>query len=184
MAKLDVADIDDALQRADAQISASESHGSLCGMLCARNDTTPDQWLDLLLQDADAGNVLVGEARSLLRPVYDETRRGLSDPNCDFQLLFPDDEEPLKMRTDALVKWCQGFLFGLAAGGVKDLSGLPEDVVDFIQDMSEITRASPDLGEGGEEDEAAFVDLVEYIRMGILLSNEELNPSSAPLQPH
>jgi len=184
MANPDVADIDNALQRADVEIGASESHGLLCGMLCVRAGTTSDQWLDQVLHGTKPQDVLVNEARILLRPLYDETVRGLNDAACDFQLLLRDDAASLELRTEALVGWCRGFLFGLAAGGVKDLSGLPEDVVEFTRDLAEITRASHRRGAGGEEDEVAYAEIVEYIRMGILLCNEELNPTNAPPQLH
>ena len=105
-----------------------------------------------------------------------DTQQQLNDTEADFQLLLPDDEETLDARTVALADWCHGFTYGLAMGGLKEDRELPEDTAEIIRDLTEIARADFDSGEASEADEEAFMHIHEYVRMGVLLITEELQP--------
>ena len=59
-------------------------------------------------------------------------------------------------------------------GGIKDFKSLPDDLPELLQDMVEISRASSYEAGEGEEDQEAYMELVEYIRMGALLAWVEL----------
>lgn len=54
---------------------------------------------------------------------------------------------------------------------------LPEDTAELIRDMVEIARAGHDLGDDSDADEDSYMQVFEYVRMGVLLINEELQPS-------
>ena len=43
----------------------------------------------------------------------------MNNSDVEFELMLPDDDESLEARVEALGTWCQGFVYGLAAGGVK-----------------------------------------------------------------
>jgi uncharacterized protein YgfB (UPF0149 family) len=109
----------------------------------------------------------------------------MNDIDSDFDLMLPDDDEPLEARVEALGVWCQGFVFGIAIGGIKEDTELPADSKELIKDIIEISRAGYVVDEeaelavseeGDEEDEVAFMEVSEYVRMGILLIYEELQP--------
>ncbi len=86
--------------------------------------------------------------------------------------MVPDDEEPIEDRVSALAKWCQGFLFGLAEGGLKSFDNLPGDCAEILSDFNELARAtSPDET---EDSERAYFELFEYVRVGMQLVFEEL----------
>lgn len=159
---------------------ASEIHGSLCGLLCAASNSNAQAWLDSILPRPDTDNLLHREALTLLTDLQRSTVSQLNDPTCDFHLLLPDDETEFDIRVSALSDWCQGFLLGLSLGGLKDLKKLPPDAIEIATDLTEIARAgsSYDL-EGSEEDEEAFQELIEFVRVGILLIYEELHPDLA-----
>jgi uncharacterized protein YgfB (UPF0149 family) len=110
--------------------------------------------------------------------LHEATQGQLNDPTCDFHLLLPGDDEAIALRVQALGDWCQGFLTGLALGGIKDLQALPDNVREIANDLLEIARAhsSYDLEEQ-EEDEQAYAELTEYVRVGVMLINEELHPA-------
>lgn len=176
--------ISSTLDKLETEVTASEVHGTLCGLLCANVSATASQWQDNLWPyAADKNDLIKAEALETLNQLHDTTRLQLNDPNCEFEILLPDDDDPLDKRVNALGDWCQGFLVGLTLGGIKDFSPLPEDAREVANDMVEIARAgtSYDL-EGSEEDENAYAELVEYLRVGILLINEELQPTQAPPQ--
>ena len=106
----------------------------------------------------------------------------------ELELLLPADEQPIDVRTAALAQWCQGFLYGLGAGSVADASDLPGDVGEIVRDLGEISRAGVDATQDEESNEAAYTELVEFVRVGVQLLFEELaalrqppTPSAAPL---
>ena len=177
IARPDYNSLTDALGKADAELVASESHGALCGMLCAAGKPELNLWLDHIFEEFDVNNMLIKEASQLLVGLYNDTQAQLNDSDTNFQLFLPDDAESLAQRTEALATWCQGFTFGLAAGGLKKDQELPEDTAELIRDMVEIARAGHDLGDDSDEDEDSFMQVYEYVRMGVLLINEELQPS-------
>jgi len=167
----------DALAKADADLVASESHGFLCGMLCAAGKIELSEWLDQIFEEFDVNNMLIKEASQLLVGLYNDTQAQLNDSDANFQLLLPVDDESLAQRTEALASWCQGFTYGLAAGGLKKDQALPQDTAELIKDMVEIARAGHDLGDDSDADEDSYMQIYEYVRMGVLLINEELQPS-------
>ena len=133
----------------------------------------------LSFPDAPVHSALPWSNHSLHEVILAQMRS--ADPYGGFQLLLPDDDDELDERTEALGDWCLGFVYGLAAGGLSEDSELPEDTRELLMDFIEISRASNDVGEldddsDEEEDEHAFVEIVEYVRTGVLLINEELQP--------
>ena len=177
----DISALDEALFKVDATMGAAESHGALCGMLCARGSTDLSEWMGHVLGEQEQGNVFLRDLANQLSELHQSTLGQMNDPYGGFQLLLPDDDDELDERTEALGDWCLGFVYGLAAGGISEESELPEDTRELLLDFIEISRAGTDVGEldddsDDEEDEQAFVEIVEYVRTGVLLINEELQP--------
>ncbi|MBL1259834.1 MAG: UPF0149 family protein [Thiotrichaceae bacterium] len=190
------AKVEDALSRLGLMVSATEGHGLLCGLICARGYVECEVWVALMDEEnldqltSDDPNDLIstkgthldsheaGDDGKLLRALHRETVRQLGSGECDFYPLLPDDNAPLDKRTEALGAWCQSFLFGLAAGGIKDFSTLPEQVGEISRDLVEFSRMGPGNEEPTEQEEFAYVELVEYVRVGVLLIFEALHSSS------
>ena len=178
----DIEILDEALFKVNAMMGAVESHGVLCGMLCARGAIELSEWIGHVLGEQEEGNVLLHDTVHQLAELHQVTMEKVNDISNGFYLLLPDDDEGLNERTEALANWCQGFVYGLAAGGISDDSKLPTDTQEIVLDFIEISRAGYNIGEDGvievneitEEDELAFVEVVEYVRMGVMLINEEL----------
>lgn len=172
--------IESALQSLAADIGSSEIHGTLCGLLCASNNTQANSWFVSLVPEIDNSNLLQKEAQQLLVLLYEETQRQLNDPTCDFQLLLPDDYTDLATRTISLGDWCQGFIMGFMMCGIKDFRKLPENSAEVAQDIVEMSRIGSEYeSENTEDDAEALEELIEYVRVGVLLINEELHPSRA-----
>jgi hypothetical protein len=172
-----------ALDKLETEIMPSEVHGTLCGLLCANTGSSADVWQQSLWPHRKEGDLLAAEAHEVFGQIHDISRSQLNDPICDFQMMLPDDDDALDDRVHALGDWCQGFLIGLTLGGVKDFNPLPDDAREIAKDMLEIARAGTSYHlEGNEEDERAYAELVEYLRVGVLLINEELQPSQAAPQ--
>ena len=179
----DIALLEDQLFKVDAAMGAIESHGALCGMLCAQGSTEAPQWLvHVLGEQAQSSDTLKTVAGQLMQ-IYQFAVAQMNDASVDFELFLPDDDEPLDERVEALSSWCQGFVYGLAAGGIQEDTPLPGDTEELIRDIIEISRLSQealddedDSESAQEQDEVAFMEVMEYVRMGILLIYEELQP--------
>jgi uncharacterized protein YgfB (UPF0149 family) len=173
-------DIEAYLRRLELDMSASECHGQLTGLVCARGELDKAAWSQFLVREHNAGDLLAGEALQALEELRSETVSELADAVLDFHLLLPADTLSVEARVEALGDWCQGFLLGLAEGGVSDIDKLPADSREIIKDLVEIGRAGGYELEDSEEDEQSFFQLLEYVRTGVLLINEELHPIKAP----
>jgi len=97
------------------------------------------------------------------------------DEEMGFALWLPDDDEPLEERTAALARWCSGFLAGLGSAG--QLDALSSEAREAIGDLQEIARAelaTPDEeGPANNEDESAYAEIVEYVRVVALVLRED-----------
>ena len=182
----DIPQLEGLLFDVDAALGASESHGALCGMLCAQGATDASQWMLHVLGEHEETSPALQTVGKQLLQLHKVTTEQMNDSEVDFELMLPDDEESLELRVEALGTWCQGFVYGLAAGGIQEDTQLPEDSKELITDILEISRAgyaadeeaemNAGIDDDSEEDEVAFMEVSEYVRMGILLIYEELQP--------
>ena len=172
--------LDTLLQKASAVADAAESHGFLCGVLCAAGHMDPAAWLPHLMGEADWDSHAVQECGKALGLLSQELRKQINSPELDFTLLLPDDDLPLQERAASLGAWAQGLLTGLGLGGLDKDQELSEDSRDYLNDISEISQVEFDFRGGSEEDEQAYAEIVEYLRMGALMLYEELQPLEAP----
>lgn len=173
------ADLQDALRRADANAGAAEAHGILCGMLCAEQGADRAAWIAEVLGEQPAGNLSAQEAAALLDAVLNATLQQMGDGMLGLRLLLPADEEPLPKRVRALGTWCEGFLLGISRA--KRQGAEPsEEVRELLVDLVEITKVdSGELGEG-QDDEQSYAEVVEYVRMGVLMAFEQSREAQPP----
>ena len=158
---------------------AAEAHGTLAGCLCATVAYRFEDWLSEILPEGRPSQPLAAAA---LRDLFSETAGALAGSDMEFQLLLPDDEQPLDARTAALAQWCQGFLYGLGTSALDDTRRLPGDVGEIVHDLGEISRAGVDSRDSEESNESAYAELVEFVRVSVQLVFEELEPLRAVLK--
>lgn len=152
----------------------SECHGLLCGLLCRESDAAPSGFI----QQLAAMQLLVNPGAALsaaMTDVFEKTVSQLEDEEFGFELWLPDDEEVIEERTAALAQWCSGFLAGLAIGG--QLDALSEEASEAVGDLQQIARAEMSVAQQDEtaceEDEKAYMEIVEYVRVVALMMREE-----------
>ena len=163
--------ITDALRHAGSDSDAAECHGTLSGLLCTVSELDKEYWLGVSLPQQ--GRELSADTMALLYELFDVTQQQMQSEGFEFQLLLPDDNASLLSRVEILGNWCQGFLLGLSYGGMTNTEQLPGDLPEIVQDLVEISRAdSFDVDES--QDEADYAELVEYVRVSVLLFREEL----------
>lgn len=166
----DYAQIEQQLHELHAMTEPAEAHGSLTGSLCAAGSYRIEDWVGEILPDELAAQA----PAPALRELYEQTRTALAGQNMEFELLLPDDDQPLERRTEALSLWCNGFLYGLGTAGHADPTHLPGDAGEIIRDFNQIMQAGVDESEGDEANESAFAELVEFVRVGVQIVYEQL----------
>lgn len=167
--------LDAALKRCGSSWNAGQVHGLLCSQLSVGGAEGAKRWFAQVLDETDPNNALRGECESLLDGLCAVTWRQLVERQSEFELLLPDDSDSTALRTEAMAQWCEGFLHGLVSGKHSDdlkerLAAEP--LSDIIKDMLQITRAASE--EADEEEENAYAELVEYLRVAAQLTYEEL----------
>jgi uncharacterized protein YgfB (UPF0149 family) len=175
----DYAEIQRALERSHALADAAEAHGTLSGALCAAQAYRLDDWLGEILPEGRPAP----DSADCLRQVFETTSIALMERQMAFQPLLPDDEDGLSARTAALGEWCRGFLYGLGSGPARDLQALGDEADEILRDLTEITRVGVDPEDSDESNEEAYAELVEFVRVGVQLIFERLQPLRAPPPP-
>ncbi len=174
---LDFSAIEHLLNAAGASWEAAEAHGAYCGRACLTGANSIPTWVNELLAEGIEADVLGKERAEALQAVAASTLLKLEAGDLGFNLLVPDDDEPLYVRTAALVDWCHGFMHGLIAAGGAD-EGPQADAIDssvvseILDDFSEITKAGAGQDDG-EESELAYAELIEYVRVSVQLVYDE-----------
>ncbi len=180
---IDIKQVQKNLTTLGSEASPAEAHGTLCGLLCGRSDLEPREWIALTTTAADAieqGDLLAAEASEWLTDLFFKTVAALSDNNLNFYPLLADDEDD-SMQLEAIAQWAQGFLMGLSLAGVEKFSDYPEEVGEFVTAMTSIATADDYDLAGDDSDTEAIIELEEFIRIGVLLVNEEMNPLRVPV---
>lgn len=175
-------DFDHSLALAQGNIGSStlaECHGVACGLLVRQPDAGSAAYRELLALleiVRDTGPAFT----EVLSELLGASRAQLADQEMGLVLWLPDDEEPLEERTEALAQWCNGFLASIGAGEDQRLEQLSGEASEALADIQEIALAEigePEDGGGNgalEEEEGAFAEIVEYVRIAVLILREDL----------
>ena len=171
--------VNDAIRGVPSEFNAAEFHGQLCGLLCTCDRLQLQDCLLVSLPEI-APSSLSPLSHELFQVLLDHSQSALGGEDFGFQLLLPDDTAGLAARLEALATWCQGFLFGISHAGVSDIQALPGELPEIVEDILSISRAENFALENEDEDEAeaAYMELVEYLRVGVQLFSEELRGQS------
>ena len=166
-----------ALRRCGATWDAAQAHGLLSSRLAVAGADGGLDWLLQVLEGTDESDALRSECAALLNTLFQDTLRQLSERLSEFAPLLPDDGDSPSVRAAALAHWCEGFLHGLVSvdHGEALRERLARDpLADIIRDMLQLTRA--DVGEDNDDEtnEAAYAEIVEYVRVAVQLTYEEL----------
>jgi uncharacterized protein YgfB (UPF0149 family) len=171
--------LDARLVAAGVDATLAEAHGLLTGWLCGPAGAKRD-FAAFLREQMSA---TTPTAASVVEDVAEEigawTRAQLEDPEFGFKPLLPDDSQGIAHQTEALADWCRGFVYGLAETGARDLSRLPAEVREFLEDMLKLAGAESDAGEAEETEARALAELVEYVRAGVQLVYESLRAADS-----
>lgn len=162
--------LENLLDAHDFSTTPSELHGSLCAQLSLVHDLNTMAWLNNAMGSEVRQQELGTELEVALQWLFKDTRHALLDSLLSFTLFLPDDGLELRDRTEGMAQWCQGYLTAASVCGLTDFSELPENAREFLEDVTNIAMAEVLEDEGVEdEDENAYFELIEYLRIGSVL---------------
>lgn len=170
-------DLDDLVVRLELGADPSELHGSLCGFLSGGGRFGAKGVLETL--HLEQGLAAGPRDLATLKRLREETEVALDDAELSFHPLLPDDDAAMSERADSLVEWCRGFLGGIGLAGSAAHAELSDEAREVLRDLATIASSQLDTGDD-EEDEASYVEVLEFVRVGVLLLHAELSSLDKP----
>ena len=163
------------MESSGLDFGASEWHGFVCGAL-AIDLTYPLHSSVQTLTSSEIKVAISVDLNEQMQNVCEISRTQMTDSNLEFELCLPDsDRYDLTARVNELAAWCDGFLYGLANAGLQPSEQLTGDVQEILRDFARISQLS-DVTSGEEDEEVAYNEIVEFVRMAALLIAEEVQP--------
>jgi uncharacterized protein len=163
------------LDQAGVMAAMAEVHGLISGLLSAGVKAEPEQILPILYDFLNDGQALPVALQKQVEQLIISTAAALNKEDFSFRLLLPSDDDSLAERLEAMVEWTQAFLVGFAVQQT-DLSLLPSDVAEAIEQLSEVTRIDIHSNDDSsvEENEEAYFLVLEHIRVMVLNCHTEV----------
>ncbi len=166
--------VTEALRKINALSEASEAHALLCALFTVGAEVRIQAWMDSLMAGPiETGDIMAAPSLEVLKQLYQTAKQQFHTNSLSFDLLLPDDEKPFYQRIDALAMWCQGYLSGLGLMEI-DFSKGSSEVQEAVSDLIDMSRLQyDDEVTGRQEEERAYMDLVEYTKVAVLLIHSE-----------
>lgn len=172
--KIDYNRLDQRLKTEEIGLTAAELHGFLTGLLAGGN--SDESWLPLLEDLMHDKQPIKGALAEQIRALYQLTQQQIGSEQFEFQLLLPEGE--LFSRIDHMIEWVNHFLLGLGLAHPQ-LNKVKGDVGEAIHDLRQITQLGYDEEEDQEELAFAFEEIMEYIRVTVILCFDEFSQTVA-----
>jgi uncharacterized protein YgfB (UPF0149 family) len=155
----------------------SELHGLMLGEIVGNLKRSSSDWLQQVYEHMGVEALdeqRYANATEDLLGFYQKTIDGIDKDSSAFKLLLPDDDYELTERLDSLVLWVRGFLEGVAISASDRLASMDKDLQEILRDFVEICQLDSRV-EQSEASEKEFVEIQEYVRIGVLNLYAELN---------
>ena len=178
--KIALPDYDDMLTLVEAlslKEHISEIHGAISGFLCIGANDEAASYIQELIENKDV-TCFELEIRTLVN-LLTVVHKQLSTLTFDFQLLLPNDEAPLSERAQAISFWCHGFSDSFLQSGMDVSQFKTDEARDALYHITEVSQLDHEGLSVSEDDEKAFMELYEYVRMAVLMMHTELQSEAA-----
>ncbi len=158
------------LAAAASDIPTAYLHALWCGLVVGGQYCSPKEWVALASGDGEFWNSLTPEAKQIILQIAEGTLLQLEDPDFTLMLLLPDDDSSaLESRVEALTEWCLGFIIGFDKKKQPVL--LEGDAAQALADLTKISEMECDVEET-EEDEQSYTELVEFVRVSVMMIHQ------------
>jgi len=179
---LDFASVQAIITTESVQVHAAELHGVLTGLVCAGFPFESHDYLAMITDLFNEGENLPVKVKTIVKLTFSDIWKNILDDSYGFQLMLPDDDDSIVERGHALSVWVQGFNLGFGLHQ-KDKAIVSEDVKEVLSDFAEIANLSDEMEED-ENNEQAYFEIAEYVRISSLLCFTELGvpPETKPIK--
>ena len=173
---MEYSEIDLLRRKANVVIDISEYHGTISAYLCC--DSFQED--DLLPNEVslEGSSVQIIDFKHALYELIANTINSFNDAEMSFYPFLPPDSKELSIRAHSLSIWCQGFIDALGVFiSERELTINQSDqtfISEIIEDFAQISTLSKIAVESGNEEELAYFEVVEFVRVGTQLVYEEL----------
>ena len=169
---LDFASVQAIITTESVQVHAAEFHGVLTGLVCAGFPFESHDYLAMITDLFNDGENLPVKVKAIVKLMFSDIWKNILDDSYGFQLMLPDDDDSIVERGHALSVWVQGFNLGFGLHQ-KDKAIVSGDVKEVLSDFAEIANLSDEMDED-EDNEQAYFEIAEYVRISALLCFTEL----------
>ncbi len=157
------------------QQSPAEIHAFLVAMLSVGVGLNEQAWLNSIIShDSRITATVMGRAKKVLGSLFSHVSEELREDVYNIELLLPSDEADIALRIEALAQWASAYITAVNLIGVDLQTQENQELVEALADMTNIACLSPQQEEtGNQDDEKAFVQLVEYARVCVMMLHTE-----------
>lgn len=163
------ATLEKSLEQTVSSLYPAEVHGLMCGYICAIHDKQDYDW-DTLVPGIKKNK----KCQLLLDQLFETTYHQLSEFSFEFSLLLPSDNAAMSARAESLGLWCQGFIIGIQQSAALKQKNVSEEITNALEDLTEIAQVDYNNMSDTDEDETAYFELVEHVRLAALMIYHEL----------
>lgn len=153
----------------------AEAHGLVIGLLSAKPSLKHDELITQLAA-LQMGEWDRDDLREQTESALKSLQAELEASELSFRPMLPMDERPLEERTRCLAHWCSGFLSGFGAG---EPTIAPGETTEAVHLLEQIARATTEAEADTEAEESAYAELVEFVRVAVLLLREHNRENAA-----
>ncbi len=164
--------LEDRLLVANITLTPAYIHGIMLGVLCLGEEELAFAWEHTKSELPPLENLSI-ESDQMFESLFLLSAAHLKDLEQGVMPLLPDEEAALPERLAAMSEWCEGFLFGVNVGiGIAKVLIPLEAITEILEDFASIKDIIIEE-ECSEENEKAYLELVEFVRVGALLVHAE-----------
>jgi uncharacterized protein YgfB (UPF0149 family) len=158
-------------------MTPAEAQGMAFALASARVRNASALWEQQLLAEVDSEQLAA--SRASLDALYADVQRQLQAEDLVVRLCLPaSDRSTAPARAAALRDWSRGYLYGLGLAGQTAFAALGADASEAVRDLSEIAQLDIAGVQGEEADEAALMQLEEYLRVVVMAVRDDLHQAS------
>lgn len=148
-------------------------HGVWLGMIVGGVNCSPKAWVDVVMGKPDSWGGLTTPVQHMFLMLAEASVEQLGDTHYVLQLLLPDDDDELEERLLSLGEFCDGFSSSLTENSSQHGSLLEGEAAEAFSDIRQVKELSLELTHQ-PNDEADFMEVLEYVRVGICLIHQSL----------
>ena len=175
--QLNYSDLEKLRISASLTTNVAEYHGLISSRLCFGIEHFEDLTSEDSSDDKSVTSIQIQEFNNAFLNMIKDAKDQFKKGGFNFDPLLPSDSEPIEYRALGLASWCQGFVdgYGMSVAELEikmDRLGDGE-AAEIIEDFAQISTLDSNSISDEQDEEIAFMELVEYVRVSVQLLYED-----------